>query len=114
MQGDYALTDAWSIHLPEPFARRIEDGALASWSPGLTLWLIAWNNDNFQPQSRRLASITEAASASRFSEHIHRRPCHRRHPIHPVRGVGPAEVYGKSLGRRMQTSTSGLQRRHDT
>jgi hypothetical protein len=68
VQGDYALTDMWSIHLPAPFARRIEDGALALWRPDLTIWLVAWNNDNNQPQSHRLAWIRKTASPSRFSE----------------------------------------------
>jgi hypothetical protein len=66
IHGDYALTDTWSIHLPEQFARRVERRSLVLWRPGLTIWLSAWGNDNNQPQTDRLASIKDAASPARF------------------------------------------------
>jgi len=68
VQGDHVLTADWAIHLPEPFARRVEDGSLVLWRPGLTIWLTAWNNDNNETQAKRLASITDAASPARFAE----------------------------------------------
>ena len=37
VEGDHLLTETWAIHLPDEFARRIEDGDLVSWRPGLTL-----------------------------------------------------------------------------
>src|SRR5688572_6144282 len=68
VQGDYALDEKWSIHLPERFARRVEDGSLVLWRPGLTLWVTRWNNDPNLSQPHRLASIKEAASPHRFAE----------------------------------------------
>jgi len=66
VQGDHALTATWSIHLPEQFARRVEDGSLVLWRPGLTLWLAAWGNDTNETQAKRLARIREDASPARF------------------------------------------------
>jgi hypothetical protein len=68
VEGDYALTAEWSIRLPEKFARRIEDGSLVLWRPGLTIWLTAWGNDRGQTQAERLKWIKEAASPKRFAE----------------------------------------------
>jgi hypothetical protein len=50
----------------EPFARRTEDGSLVLWRPGMTVWLVAWNNDKKQSQAERLAWIKKAASPVRF------------------------------------------------
>jgi hypothetical protein len=66
VQGDYALTETWSVHLPEQFARRVEDASLVLWRPGLTLWLTPWGNDNNETQSERLAWIKDEASPARF------------------------------------------------
>lgn len=66
MQGDCVLTATWSIHLPEQFTRRIEDGSLVFWRPGLTIWLTAWGNNNNESQADRLAWIRDEASPSRF------------------------------------------------
>jgi hypothetical protein len=60
------LTATWSIHLPEQFARRVEDGSLVLWRPGLTLWLIAWNNDKNETQAQRLAWLKDDPSPGRF------------------------------------------------
>jgi hypothetical protein len=66
VDGRYVLTDTWSIDLPDKFARRLEDGCLVFWRPGLTIWLVAWNNDHGKSQAERLASIKEAACLTRF------------------------------------------------
>jgi hypothetical protein len=68
VQGDHALTATWSIYLPEQFARRVEDGSLVLWRPGLTMWLTVWNNDNNETQAARLAWIKDEASTVRFDE----------------------------------------------
>lgn len=65
VEGDYALTATWSVHLPEQFARRVEDGSLVLWRPGLTIWLVAWGNDNNETQAERLAWIKDVASPER-------------------------------------------------
>jgi hypothetical protein len=68
VNGEQRLTDTWSINLPELFARRIEDGALVLWRPGLTIWLVAWNNDRSETQAERLAAIKRSASPDRHAE----------------------------------------------
>jgi hypothetical protein len=57
-----------SIHLPEKFARRVEDGSLVLWRPGATIWLTAWGNDRGESQVQRLKWIKKDASPERFSE----------------------------------------------
>lgn len=62
VEGDYALTKRWQLTLPVPFARRVEDGALVLWRPGITFWLNAWNNDRGEPRAKRLAHFKKAMS----------------------------------------------------
>ena len=68
VKGKHALNATWTIHLPGEFARRVEDGSLVLWRPGLTIWLAIWNNDNGEPQAKRLASIKKSASKQRHSD----------------------------------------------
>ena len=68
VEGDYALTETWALHLPDEFARRVEDGSLVLWRPGLTIWLAAWGNDNSESQAQRLNLIKRDASPERFAE----------------------------------------------
>lgn len=68
VEGEHALTATWSIHLPEPFARRVEEGSLVLWRPGVTIWLTAWNNDHGESQADRTAWIKASASPERFGE----------------------------------------------
>lgn len=66
VDGDHGITETWSIHLPERFARRIENGSLVLWRPGLTIWLEAWQNDHDETQADRLDWMKDVASPSRF------------------------------------------------
>jgi len=68
VQGDHAVTARWMLHLPGQFARRMEDGDLVLWRPGLTVWVAAWGNDNSQSQSERLERAKRASSPDRFEE----------------------------------------------
>jgi hypothetical protein len=68
VEGDHALTETWAMRLPAKFARRVEDGSMVLWRPGLTIWLAAWNNDRGQSRAERLAWIKGAASPERFAE----------------------------------------------
>jgi hypothetical protein len=68
VEGDHPLTTSWSINLPERFARRVEDGQLVLWRPGFTIWLTAWNNDQGEPQRKRLADLKKSVSPERFGE----------------------------------------------
>ncbi len=54
VSGEYQLTVEWRTQLPEAFNRRVEDGDLVLWRPGLTLFLVVWNNDESETQSERL------------------------------------------------------------
>jgi hypothetical protein len=56
------------LHLPKRFSRRVEDGSLVLWRPGLTIWLVAWNNSNGESQAERLAYFKGAASPERCAE----------------------------------------------
>lgn len=69
VEGDHPLTPEWSIHLPERFARRVEDDQLVLWRPGLTIWLTAWNNDHGDSPAHRLVGIKKSVSPKRFAEH---------------------------------------------
>jgi hypothetical protein len=68
VEGRYPLTAEWSIHLPEKFARRVEDGSLVLWRPGLTIWLAAWGNDRRESREVRLAWVKQEASPQRYAE----------------------------------------------
>lgn len=63
VEGRYGLTRNWLIVLPDRFARRVEDGALVLWRPGVTLWIRAWNNDRGEPRDVRLAKATSTISS---------------------------------------------------
>jgi lipopolysaccharide/colanic/teichoic acid biosynthesis glycosyltransferase len=39
------MTPEWALVLPEKFNRRIEDGSMVFWRPGLTVWINVWGND---------------------------------------------------------------------
>ena len=68
VEGDHALTETWSIHLTDTFARRIEDGDLVLWRPGLTIRLTPWGNDKRDSLFERLKAIKKHVSPDRFSE----------------------------------------------
>lgn len=66
VEGRHQLTERWSIQLPEPFARRIDQGHLVLWRPGVSLWLSVWGNDEGHPAAARLAWLKEDASTEAF------------------------------------------------
>jgi hypothetical protein len=39
VQGRVSIAEKWSLELPVPFRRRLEDGDHVLWRPGLTLWI---------------------------------------------------------------------------
>lgn len=71
VDGHHALTKTWSLTLPQPFARRIEDGSLVLWRPGITLWIAASTNDQRESQAVRLANLAEAISPGARDRHDH-------------------------------------------
>jgi hypothetical protein len=44
VQGRVSIADGWSVDLPTPFRRRLEDGSHVLWRPGLTLWFQSMNS----------------------------------------------------------------------
>lgn len=68
VDGRCPITAEWSLHLPEQFARRIEDESLVLWRPGLTIWIAAWGIDREQSRGERLAWVKREAPPQRFAE----------------------------------------------
>lgn len=66
VEGVYRLTEKWSITLPGPFNRRIEDGDLVLWRPGLTMWIAVWGNDERETTSARLEWLRGDASEEAY------------------------------------------------
>ena len=66
VEGELAVTAEWKLHLPEQFARRIEDGSMVLWRPGLTFWLSAWGNDNGESHAMRLKRAKQESSPASF------------------------------------------------
>jgi hypothetical protein len=44
VEGRYSLTSNWSVSLPGRFKRRVDEGDMYLWRPGLTLVVAIWNN----------------------------------------------------------------------
>ena len=66
VEGRYQMTEDWSIELPRPFNRRVEEGQLVIWRPDFTLWISVWNNDHNESIEERLAWIKSAISPEAF------------------------------------------------
>jgi len=64
--GDYPLSDRWQISLPLKFNRRLEDGSLILWRPGITIYLIAWGNDDGESIGVRLNDLKSGISREAF------------------------------------------------
>ena len=68
VSGEYAMTSEWIISLPGAFKRRIEEGSLVLWRPGLTAWIDVWGNDQRKSKRARLRRIRADSSPQRFDE----------------------------------------------
>lgn len=68
VHGRQPLSNTWALQLPEQFSRRLEDGSLVFWRPGLTIWLTVWDNDRCESTSQRLAGFKQAISKQRWDE----------------------------------------------
>lgn len=66
IEGRYQMTKEWSVTLPEKFNRRIEDGDLVIWRPGVTLWIAVWGNDKNESANVRLKTIRDGISPKAF------------------------------------------------
>lgn len=54
VEGTYRMTTSWWVTLPGRFNRRVEDGDLVLWRPGLTVLVAAWGNDHEKSREKRL------------------------------------------------------------
>jgi hypothetical protein len=64
--GDFQLTANWKISLSLKFSRREEDGSLILWRPGITIYFIAWTNDEEESIDSRLKQIKADISRDAF------------------------------------------------
>ncbi len=64
--GHYKLTSTWSLSVPLKFNRRVEDGSLILWRPGVTLYFNVWNNDHNESVDTRLAQLKSEISPDAF------------------------------------------------
>ena len=62
----YQMTEMWSVVLPGEFNRRIEDGDLVIWRPGITIWTAIWGNDNNLAADKRLIELKQDISDEAF------------------------------------------------
>lgn len=66
VEGDVRFTETWTISLPAPFNRRVEEGSLIFWRPGITIYLNAWNNDHDRSLEHRLNELRAEISPEAF------------------------------------------------
>jgi hypothetical protein len=60
------MTPEWALVLREKFNRRIEDGSMVFWRPGLTVWINVWGNDKAASREDRLRRIKADVSPKAF------------------------------------------------
>jgi hypothetical protein len=66
VEGRYLITSEWAVKLPQQFNQRFEDDALVLWRPGITAWIVVWNNDNHKTQPQRLEWLRSDISPDAF------------------------------------------------
>ncbi|MGH1421861.1 MAG: hypothetical protein ACRBEQ_08585 [Hyphomonas sp.] len=64
IEGNVRLTDRWALTLPRQFNRRMEEGNLVIWHPGLTVWLSAWGTEDGLSIAERVADAKANAAKS--------------------------------------------------
>jgi hypothetical protein len=72
IEGRYRLTRDWELELPGKFNRRMEDGDMVIWRPGLTFWIAVWGAKPDTTPEGTLARILEGASPDRTDENVDR------------------------------------------
>lgn len=72
IEGRHRLTADWELELPEKFNRRLEEGDLVIWRPGLTFWIAVWGPEPNQTPEGTLQWILEDASSERMHEKVDR------------------------------------------
>lgn len=69
VSGSYRLTDDWVVELPVELNRRVEDGNLVLWRPGLTFWIAIWGG-SWKSRQDRVASILQTADPDRTDQQM--------------------------------------------
>lgn len=64
--GVTALSPQWSVTLPHPMNRRLEDGSLVLWRPGVTAWLSLWNLRSGESPAACIERLSAQAPPHRF------------------------------------------------
>lgn len=64
--GVTALSPQWSVTLPTPMNRRLDDGSLVLWRPGLTVWLSLWNLRSGEGPADCIERLSAQAPPQRF------------------------------------------------
>jgi hypothetical protein len=67
VEGKYPMTKEWSISLPGKFNRRFEDKSLVIWRPGITAWIVIWNNDKKESAQERCKAIHKNIDSEAFA-----------------------------------------------
>lgn len=66
VEGEHVLNEMWHITLPEKYNRRVEEGDLVLWRPGVTMYFAAWNNENDDTVALRLGFLKDEVSSEAF------------------------------------------------
>jgi hypothetical protein len=66
VEGEYRMTEGWSITLPKKFNRRFDDNSLVIWRPGFTIWITVWGNDRNESKEEQLAWFKKRMSPDAF------------------------------------------------
>lgn len=64
--GVTTLSPQWSVVLPQPMNRRLEDGSLVLWRPGVTAWLSLWNLRSGESPAACIERLSAQAPPHRF------------------------------------------------
>jgi hypothetical protein len=68
VEGNYAMTDQWSIFLPQPFRRGTEGGTLVLSRPGIKAWIFVCRNDEGKSPEDRLSFAMWALSRNALNK----------------------------------------------
>ena len=90
VSGPYRLTTDWSVDLPSEVNRRVEDGSMVLWRPGLTAWISIWGNDHDRSPREQIEWLREDVSpdATEVDVRIDRTPALLSYRVDETRPEG--------------------------
>ncbi|GAB3245255.1 hypothetical protein [Chitinimonas naiadis] len=68
VEGRDEMTTEWSIAPSVPFNRRFENSSLVFWRPGITAWILIWDNPKGESVDTRLSALRARRSSEAFDE----------------------------------------------